>query len=90
MQYRSFGGTGFTVSALSFGAMRLPQRSSDAADIDESEAVRMIRTAVDAGVNYVDTAYPYRSGRSEVVVGMALRDGYRGRSSWRPSSRLGS
>ena len=79
MQYRPFGGTGFMVSALSFGAMRLPQRSPDAADIDEPEAVRMIRTAVDAGVNYVDTAYPYHSGRSEVVVGMALRDGYRGR-----------
>jgi predicted aldo/keto reductase-like oxidoreductase len=79
MQYRPFGGTGFMVSALGFGAMRLPLRSADAADINESEAVRMIRTAVDAGVNYVDTAYPYHGGRSEVVVGMALRDGYRGR-----------
>jgi len=79
MQYRPFGGTGFMVSALSFGAMRLPQRSPDAADIDEPEAVRMIRTAVDAGVNYVDTAYSYHGGRSEVVVGMALRDGYRKR-----------
>lgn len=79
MQYRPFGGTGFMVSALGFGAMRLPLRSSDAADINESEAVRMIRTAVDAGVNYVDTAYPYHGGRSEVVVGMALRDGYRER-----------
>lgn len=79
MQYRPFGGTGFMVSALGFGAMRLPLRSSDAADIDEAEAVRMIRTAVDAGVNYVDTAYPYHGGRSEVVVGMALRGGYRER-----------
>lgn len=56
MQFRPFGGTGFMVSALGFGAMRLPLRSADAADINESEAVRMIRTAVDAGVNYVDTA----------------------------------
>lgn len=79
MQYRPFGGTGFMVSALGFGAMRLPLRTSDAADINEPEAVRMIRTAVDAGVNYVDTAYPYHGGRSEVVVGMALRDGYRKR-----------
>ena len=79
MQYRPFGETGFLVSALGFGAMRLPQRRSDAADIDEPEAVRMIRTAVDAGVNYVDTAYSYHGGRSEVVVGMALRDGYRKR-----------
>jgi uncharacterized protein len=79
MQYRPFGGTGFMVSALGFGAMRLPLRSADAADIDEREAVRMIRTAVDGGVNYVDTAYPYHGGRSEVVVGVALRDGYRRR-----------
>ena len=79
MQYRPFGGTSFMVSALGFGAMRLPLRSADAADIDEPQAVRMIRSAVDAGVNYVDTAYPYHGGRSEVVVGMALRDGYRQR-----------
>jgi hypothetical protein len=79
MQYRPFGGTGFIVSALGFGAMRLPLRSADAADINESEAVRMIRTAVDAGVNYIHTAYPYLGGRSEVVVGLALRDGYRER-----------
>lgn len=79
MQYRRFGGTEFMVSALGFGAMRLPLRSADAADVDEREAVRMIRTAVDAGVNYVDTAYSYHGGRSEVVVGVALRDGYRSR-----------
>jgi len=79
MQYRPFGTTGFLVSVLGFGAMRLPQRSADATDIDEAEAIRMMRTAVDAGVNYVDTAYGYHGGRSEVVVGKALRDGYRGR-----------
>ncbi len=79
MRYRPVGNSGFAVSALGFGAMRLPPRRGDAADIDEPLAIRMIRRAIDAGVNYVDTAYPYHGGRSEVVVGPALRDGYRDR-----------
>ena len=79
MQYRPFGSTGFQVSALGFGAMRLPQRSGTASDIDEPQAIRMIHAAIEGGVNYVDTAYVYHGERSEVVVGRALRDGYRQR-----------
>ncbi|MCI8515948.1 MAG: aldo/keto reductase [Hungatella sp.] len=75
MQYRKFGNTGLEVSALGFGCMRLPVLEDGS--VDEKETVRIIRHAIDEGVNYVDTAYPYHKGVSELVVGKALRDGYR-------------
>ncbi|MCE5259092.1 MAG: aldo/keto reductase [Chloroflexi bacterium] len=76
MKYRSFGNTGIQVSALGFGCMRLPTLGKYE-EINEPEAISMIRKAVDAGVNYVDTAYGYHGGNSERVVGKALADGYR-------------
>ncbi|MEL7655291.1 MAG: aldo/keto reductase, partial [Bacillota bacterium] len=77
MKYRTFEKTGEKISLLGFGTMRLPIVDGQFSKIDEKEATQMIRSAIDRGINYVDTAYMYHDGASEVAVGKALKDGYR-------------
>jgi len=71
------GNLGEQVSLLGFGAMRLPTIDGENSKIDVPEAVRMMRHAFDNGVNYVDTAWGYHGGTSELAVAQALQDGYR-------------
>lgn len=78
MQYRQFGNTGVEISTLGFGAMRLPSHLEDGKSVFHvEESLALIRQAIDAGVNYIDTAPYYCDGESEVIVGKALKDGYR-------------
>jgi predicted aldo/keto reductase-like oxidoreductase len=74
--YRKAPQTGDELSILGFGCMRLPQKDGR---IDEERATRQIRHAIDCGVNYIDTAWPYHAGESEPFVGRALAGGYRER-----------
>ena len=76
MLYRRMPKNADMLSILGFGCMRLPMKDRK---IDEERAIRQIRQAIDSGVNYLDTAWPYHGGESEVVLGKALQDGYRSR-----------
>ncbi len=76
MEYREFKRLGIKTSLLGFGCMRLPTLTGPA-DIDEREAVRMIRHGIDRGINYVDTAWGYHEEMSQPLVAKALADGYR-------------
>ncbi len=70
MQYRSLGRTGHKVSIVGIGGAHL-------GGADEPEAIRIVRTAVDNGVNFMDNSWDYSDGVCEERMGKALRDGYR-------------
>src|SRR2546430_11369031 len=72
---RTLGRTGERVSAIGLGGFHLGKP-----DLPEAESVRIIRTAIDAGVNFLDNSWDYNEGRSEIRMGRALRDGYRERA----------
>jgi predicted aldo/keto reductase-like oxidoreductase len=78
MRYRKLGQEKWNVSILGFGCMRLPTiKQEDKEIVNEKEAIRLIRYGIDNGINYIDTAWPYHGGESELIVGKALQDGYR-------------
>src|SRR3989454_864082 len=69
--YRRLGRTGEMVSLVGVGGYHLGRQA------DEQEAIRIVRTAVDNGVNFLDNCWDYNGGASELRMGKALRDGYR-------------
>ncbi len=79
MKYRTFGKTGLQISALGFGCMRLPVIGKDRSRIDEEKAMELVHLAIDRGINYFDTAYPYHGkdfssgGAGEPFLAKALK-----------------
>ncbi|HKI24893.1 MAG TPA: aldo/keto reductase [Candidatus Sulfotelmatobacter sp.] len=69
--YRTLGHTGEKVSLIGLGGYHIGKQS------DEQESIRIIRTGLDNGVNFLDNCWDYNSGVSEIRMGKALRDGYR-------------
>lgn len=70
MEKRNFPGIGAEVSLLGFGGMRFPTLPDGAIDVDAAAA--LLERALEAGVNYFDTAYPYHEGKSESFIGGVL------------------
>jgi len=76
MKYRELGKTGKSISILGLGCMRLPTKDNlpMSQNIDEIETSKMIEYAINNGINYFDTAYPYHSSKSEIVIGKILKN----------------
>jgi aryl-alcohol dehydrogenase-like predicted oxidoreductase len=72
MIYRSLGSTGEKVSAIGVGGWHL-----GLPHLDEQVSIRIVRTAIDRGINFLDNCWDYNEGQSEIRMGKALRDGYR-------------
>jgi aryl-alcohol dehydrogenase-like predicted oxidoreductase len=70
--YRTLGRTGERVSAIGMGGFHLAQPG-----LEEAESIRLIRSAIDRGINFMDNSWDYNEGQSEIRMGKALKDGYR-------------
>ena len=75
MIYRTLGSTSKRVSAIGVGGWHLGLKH-----VDEQLAIRIVRTAIDRGINFLDNCWDYNEGASEIRMGKALRDGYRERA----------
>jgi len=74
MKYRKLGNTGFEISALGFGAMRLPEYEKDGKwYMDEEECKKIIHKAFELGVNYIDSAWGYSHENNQCIVGKAVK-----------------
>ncbi|HKC82233.1 MAG TPA: aldo/keto reductase, partial [Gemmatimonadaceae bacterium] len=71
-EYRVLGSTGERVSPIGIGGWHL-----GLPNVDEQLSLRIVRTAIDRGVNFMDNSWDYNGGASEIRLGKALRDGYR-------------
>lgn len=71
MPYRILGRTGEKVSAIGLGGYHIGKQA------DEQASIRLIRSAIDGGITFMDNCWDYNAGASEIRMGKALRDGYR-------------
>jgi predicted aldo/keto reductase-like oxidoreductase len=72
MIYRTLGRTGERVSAIGMGGFHIGQPK-----LSDDDSIKLIRTAIDGGINFMDNSWDYNKGQSEVRMGKALKDGYR-------------
>ncbi len=72
MIYRTLGKTGERVSAIGMGGFHIGQPK-----LSDDESLKLIRSAIDGGINFMDNSWDYNKGQSEIRMGKALKDGYR-------------
>ena len=72
MPFRTLGKTGLQISLLAVGGGAVGKK-----ELSDEESIKLMRSAIDQGINFFDNAWDYHDGRSEVLMGKALQDGYR-------------